>query len=227
MIGITSFSREGYAKYGHNFLKSIDHWPGKIIVYLESPIDFEHPKLEKRDFFSIPNASIFLENIESEPKLRGMVDGKYNYNFDVWKFCRKMFCQFDAFKEGGKMFWLDGDVELLKPISEEYLSDMFHGEHLIVYGREGFYTETGVVGFDTDHPKFPEFQSRYVATLQKGIFYTLKGWHDCYCLDWARQGEGFDLTKGWTKHDSLDVVPKSDLGKYLIHRKGKRKDNIK
>jgi hypothetical protein len=227
MIGVTSFSREGYEKYGHNFLKSIDHWPGKIIAYLESPIDFEHPKLEKRDFFSIPDASVFLENIGTDERFKGIINGQYDYNFDVWKFCRKMFCQFDAFKEGGKVFWLDGDTEIIKPISEKYLENIFKGQHLVVFGREGFYSETGFVGFDVDHPDFEEFEQRYISSLQNGIFYTLKGWHDCYCLDWARDGKGHDLTKGWKKGDSLHVIPKSDLGKYLIHRKGKRKKEIK
>lgn len=227
MIGITSFSKEGFDEYGHNFLKSIDNWPGKIIVYLESPIDFEHPKLEKRNFFAIEGASNFLSNIESEPKLRGRVDGGYNYNFDVWKFCRKMFCQFDAFKEGGKVFWLDGDTEITKPIPKKFLEDLFDGQHLVLFGREGFYTETGFVGFDTDHIDFTLFVRRYIQTLKNGTFYTLEGWHDCYCLDWAREGKGRDLTKGWAKGDDLHVIPKSDLGQYLIHRKGKRKKEIK
>ena len=227
MIGITSFSREGYEQYGKNFLKSIDHWPGKIIVYLESPIDFEHPKLEKRDFFSIDGASIFLENIGGDPRFKGMFDGIYNYNFDVWKFCRKMFCQFDAFKEGGKVFWLDGDTEIVKPISEKFLTKLFDKKHLVIFGRDGFYTESGFVGFDTDHHDFAEFERRYISTLKNGIFYTLRGWHDCYCLDWARDGKGNNLTKDWKKGDDLHVIPKSELGKYLIHRKGKRKKEIK
>jgi hypothetical protein len=161
------------------------------------------------------------------PKTKGMIGKDYNYNYDIWKFCRKMFAQFDAFKSGGKVFWLDGDTEFTKDISEDYLEKMFDDEPLVLFGREGFYCETGFVGFDTEHKDFAGILERYIDTLQKGIAFSLKGWHDCYCLDYAREGKGKDLTKGWKPGDSLHVVPKSDLGKYLIHRKGNRKDEIK
>ena len=231
MIGVTSFSREGYEQYGKNFLESIDNWPGKIIVYLESPIDFEHHKLEKRDFFDIPNASRFLTNIEQIPESKGMVGGGYNYNFDVNKFCRKMFCQFDAFKEGGKVFWLDADIEFIKEVSEEFLEDLFDGNPLAYLGREGMYTESGFLGFDTEHENFPGFEERYVATLQQGIFMKLPGWHDCYCFDWAKQNLGNDIVTGWEiknkmSLEELDVIEKSPLKDVLVHRKGKRKNEI-
>lgn len=227
MIGITSFSKEGYDQYGLNFLESIDNWPGKIICYLESPIKFEHPKLEKRDFFDVPDVSAFLSNIENHPNCKGMVNGRYDYNFNLWKFCRKMFCQFDAFNEGGKMFWLDADLELIKPIPEKWLEDMFDDEHLIFLGRKDFYSEAGFVGFDTDHMAFDRFKERYIDTLKKGIIFNLKQWHDCAAFDYAREAMGKDLSPFWVKgKDDLHVFPKTILNQYMVHRKGAMKNEI-
>lgn len=227
MIGITSFSAEGYERYGKHFLKFIDNFPGKIIAYLESPIDFEHEKLEKRNFFEIEGVGPFLTNIKSVPICHGDTDQGYNYNFDLWKFCRKMFCQFDAFKEGGKVIWLDADLELSHPIPAEKFDDWFDGKHLFFLGRDGFYTETGIVGFDTEHPDFEEFKERYIDTLRKGRVFTFDyGWHDCYCFDYARKGKGNNLTSWWKKGDTLHIMPKTELSQYMVHRKGNRKDEI-
>jgi len=227
MIGVTSFSAEGYKKYGHHFLKFIDNWPGKIILYLEEPIDFEHEKLEKRDFFGIVGVNSFLENIKDIPKAHGMGGPFYNYNFDLNKFCRKMFCQFDAFKEGGKIYWLDADLEFKKQIPEDLLINLFKDRSLVFMGREGLYTECGVVGFDTEHEEFEIFEKRYKATLQKGLVFGLKkGWHDCYCFDWAKGRMGNNLTPNWKKGESLDVLSKTKLGKYMVHHKGNRKNKL-
>lgn len=224
MIGITSFSKEGYSRYGKKFLESIDNWPGEIIAYLEEDIDFDHPKLIKKDLLSIPELKTFLNYIDGKPEPRGYVNGVYDYNFDLWKFCRKMFAQFDAFNEKGKVFWIDADCILKAPLPEKFLKNLFEGEALCFLGREGFYTECGFVGFDLNHPDFEEFKNRYIATLQRGIVFTLKGWHDCYCFDWARDGKGKNLTDDWRMGDPLHVFPNSVLGEYIVHNKGNRKD---
>lgn len=230
MIGITSFSQSGYETYGKQFLSTIDNWPGKIICYLESPIDFEHEKLEKRNLFDVEHITAFLTYLKNFPKAHGKTDKGYNYNFDVWKFCRKMFAQFDAFKEGGKMYWLDADCIITKPVPLDFLEDLFHGEPLVFLGREGFYTETGIVGFDTDHIEFEDFILNYKETLQKGVVFKLKQWHDCACFDYAREGNGQNLTDWWDIAKALkggleylEVLSKSPLGEYFIHKKGNKK----
>lgn len=225
MIGVSTFAAT--APYKDHFLKQIDNWPGKIILYLEAPIDFEHEKLEKRNFFQIPGVTQFLTNIKQVPQAMGIMEnGVYNYNFDLWKFCRKMFCQFDAFKEGGKVFWLDADLELKKPIPEEFLEALFQGSPLTYLGREGFYTETGFVGFDTTHDDFTDFEERYINILKTGGVFKLKGWHDCYCFDYAKQDLGRNLTPHWKKGDDLNVIKNSPLKDYFFHHKGNRKQQI-
>jgi hypothetical protein len=92
-------------------------------------------------------------------------------------------------------------------------------------GRKGqmAYTETGWLGFNTKHEKFPEFRSKYLSYFTSGkIFSQLKGWHDCIAFDYARQGiEGRNLTPDG--HGVGDVMGTSKLAKYMIHLKGSRK----
>lgn len=238
MIAVTTFSKSGYGKYAKKTLESAcKFWPTKIIVYLESPIDFEHEKVEKRNFFDIEGVMNFYQNIKHVPICHGRTPQGYNYNYDLWKFSRKMFAQWDVMKDyKGKVIWLDADCYIRKEISEKWLEDLFDGQCLAYLGRDGFYTETGFVGFDTEHPDFDKFLNVYIAMLQRGLVFQLKRWHDCEMFDVSRRElntSGNDLSpffrmpnNGNLTLNDLDVFSKSILSEYIVHKKGgKKKSN--
>ena len=230
MIAVTCFSQKGYEETGRRSLQSfVENWPIKIIAYYEElEPDFKHPNIEYRPFYLIPGVVGFLDYLMSVPQSNGVViqNGKerYNYNYDIWKFCRKMFAQYDVLeKEKGKVFWVDNDVITKKPVPKEFLENLFENEALVFLGRDGFHTETGFVGFDTKHEDFPKFFERYVKVLKQGIIFSLKRWHDCEAFDWAREGKGKDLSPFWKKKDPLSVWNKTVLKEYMDHFKGNRK----
>lgn len=213
-----------------------ENWPSKIIVYVESPIDFQHEKVEIRNFFDIEGVMNFYQNIKRVPICHGVIkDGSYNYNYDLWKFSRKVFAQWDVLKEHkGKVFWLDADSYIRKPVPIEFLESLFDGKCLSYLGREGIYTETGFVGFNTEHHDFKKFLNAYIGILRHGLAFKLRRWHDCEIFDVARKEtktSGNDLSpffkipknKKMTLED-LDVFSRSVLGEYILHFKGKRKD---
>ncbi len=227
MIAVTTFSKEGYKTYGRNMLESfVKHWPCDIVVYYEDEMpDFEHEKILYLRFFDITHVVTFYNYIRDNPAARGIFEDGYDYNFDVWKFSRKMFCQFQAIaNHKGKVFWLDADTITHKDVPEEFLEDLFDDRCLVYLGREGFYTETGFVGFDTEHEDIEPFLDKYVDTLKKGLIFTLERWHDCQAFDYAREGiSGVNLSDWWKQGKALDVLTKTVLAEYLIHNKGDRK----
>jgi len=231
VIAVTCFSEKGYEETGKKMLETfVENWPCKIIAYYEGKLpDFRHEKIIYRPFFSIPGVLGFLDFLVNcgDPRINGVViqNGKevYNYNYDIWKFCKKMFAQFDAFEEGGVVFWVDADVVTKKKIPEEFLENLFDDEALVFLGRQGFHTETGFVGFDTEHEDFDEFFERYKDSLRRGIIFTLPRWHDCEAFDWAREGKGKDLSPFWRDGDPLGVWEKTILYDYMVHFKGQRK----
>lgn len=225
MIGVTSFSEEGYEQYGKHFLETVHYFPGKVLVYTEVPMGLSNDQVEEKNLFDIPGIYPFMQNIKDVPKARGLLETGYNYNFDLWKFCRKMFCQFDNFTEG-KVFWLDADLRIKKPIPGKWLDNLLSGEPLVFLGRKDFHTETGFVGFDTNHSDFNKFAQRYVSTLQNGKIFELDRWHDCEAFDWARMGMGNDLSPFWMIGDDLHVFPKTVLDEYITHYKGPLKNDI-
>src|SRR4030066_14336 len=145
LIAVTTFSHSGYEAYGREMLKSaINNWPFSIVCYIESDIDLNDAKLEKRNFFDIEGVMGFYQNIKNVPICHGRTKDGYNYNYDLWKFSRKMFAQWDVLKEyKGKVFWLDADSFIRKPIPEEFLVSLFDDKGLTYLGREGVYTKTG------------------------------------------------------------------------------------
>jgi len=240
MVVVTCFSQKGYEETGRKSLQTfVENWPCKIIAYYEEKEpDFKHPNIEYRPFFLIPGVVGFLEYLMSIPQANGVVtqNGKerYNYNYDIWKFCRKMFAQYDVLgSEKGKVFWLDNDVITKKPVPEEFLEELFYdyseddrreySEALVYLGRKGFHSETGFVGFDTEHKDFPKFLDRYIKVLKQGIIFSLPRWHDCEAFDWAREGKGKDLSPFWKQGDPLGVWNKTVLNEYMDHFKGQRK----
>lgn len=235
MLAVTTFSKSGYENYARQMIDSvIEHWPTKLIVYTEFPLEIDSDKAEVRDFFSIPGTQQFYQYLREVPAAHGKVNNGYNYNYDAWKFTRKVFAQYDVLKDADeKVFWLDADIEVKKPVPEAFLEGVFNGKALSYLGRSGFYTETGFIGFDPQKEGFKAFLDAYITCLRKGILFTLKRWHDCEAFDWAmtQSGVSGNNLSPWFNIEpnqkidmaELDVFSKSVLGEYMFHHKGPRK----
>ena len=240
MIAVTTFSKTGYETYAKSMLESVvENWPTRIVVYVEKPIDIEDEKIEIRSFFDIEGVMNFYQNIKNTPLCHGIVgSGKYNYNYDVWRFSRKMFAQWDVLKDYiGKVFWLDADSIIRKPVTDDWLIKLFDGKGLSYLGREGVYTETGFIGFDTENEKFQDFLKYYIGFIRHGWFKDHKRWHDCAAFDFAMEKSGisgnnlspfFKIPKNRVMSlADLDVVKRSVLGEFFFHAKGAKKKGAK
>lgn len=225
MIAITSFSPKGYEVYGKKFLESAaDYWPTKIVAYVEEPMQ-DDDQVSYKLLSEVYGLSAFLEYCNSNPVFRGCVGQGYNYNFDAAKFANKAFAQFDAQKYTGKVFWLDADLVFKKPVTTEFLEDLFDNHTICALQRPGMYTESGFLGFDTDRGDFKTFLTEYINVYRKGKLFQLRGWHDCYALDYAIERSGVlvkNLSPDFPKN-GINVMPHSVLGEYVIHNKGDRK----
>ena len=226
MIAVTSFSPEGYKIYGEACLKTLNRWPCKFIVYYEQKPDFESPNIEYRYLYDIEGIRAFLEHLRSVDGSSGYMEGRYDYRFDANRFCRKVFCMDTVFDEDWEVFWLDADTLTTKPIPEEFLRNLIKNDPFCYLGRSNFCSETGFLGFNTDHKDFKTFRSNYLPTYTSGRFMNLKTWEDAVVFDHARKGlRGNDLNH--TALQGIDHVwPYTVLGQYMEHLKGGRKGTI-
>lgn len=223
MLAVTSFSPNGYEQYGRKCLESyVKHWPCKIMVWYEERPDFEHELVEYRDIREIESLNRFLEKLKSVPDSDGIINGRYNYNFDAKKFCKKVFVQEASFDLSEKVFWLDSDTVTNFDIPAGFLNGLVESLPFAYLGRSKTYTETGFLGFNVQHKDFKTFRENYVTAYTKGrIFTQRKAWHDCIAFDMARGSiKGNDLNKD-TPFQGLDHCwPHTVLGKYITHNKG-------
>lgn len=240
---ITSFSKQGYEKYGKKFLETyVKHWDHPITVYYEEKPDFEHDLVEYKDLYLVPGLSNFLMATKDLPVCKGVIGDKYNYRYDVWKFCRKSFAQIDAAQYEGPLIWLDADiithsdVKVEKFISEVYPRDIDYYNpdekpYMGYLGRPNWHSCASFVVWDTSHPMHKEFMSAYFNLYMTAQILLLPEWHDSYVLDFLRNhlkvpsyniAEGLELGEG-----PVNVLPNTVLGKYMDHLKGHRKNSGK
>lgn len=231
---ITSFTEEGYQKYGKSFLETFkEYWPDNvnIVVYYEG----DDPRPGWHFIEEVDGLVDWMDAISKFPMMRGLIgDGQYEIQVDAGM-ARKMFMQiYAATTYGGKVFWVDADVITHAKVPTDFLDSVLPDDKLCCFlGREGWtfpdYTESGFLGFNTEHPLTASFFGAYKTIFTSGLIFRLNGWHDCYGFDAARnsfkaQRDAFinlsaHLKPDSTNHPFVNCV----LGKYMDHKKGNRK----
>ncbi len=232
---VTSFTEKGYNLYGKNFIESFKrHWKGvNLVVY------YEGDKLLEPDWHYIDEVeglSDWMDSISKFPMMSGdMGDGTYNIQLDA-RMVRKPFIQAHACNTyGGKVFWVDADVFTFADVPETFLDDVLPDDKFCCHlGRDGWefpdYTESGFLGFNTEHPLYQSFFGAYMAVFKSGLVFTFDSWHDCYGFDAARHHfKAPEQFVNLAAHIKPDVTNhpfvNSVLGQYMDHRKGPRKQS--
>ena len=243
---ITSFNAEGYRRYGKDFVDSwLESWSPSIrlVVYYEGESDdFDMvPGVSWRPIEEVEFLKDYMESLKF-PIMHGIVGSGYDINFDA-RMGRKTFMQvYAARKYGGKVFWIDADVVTKKHVPERFLDDCLPDDALCCFlGRDGWYfTESGFIGFNANHPLSSKFFKNYVHVFIVGSIFAQSpqfdeqgnyrggGWHDCIAFDAIRSimGNGpefVNLAKD-VPFRHMHPFQMSAPGKYMEHYKGNRKD---
>ena len=234
---LTSFGQRGYAEYGVRFLQTFqNHWPKEVqlLIYHEG-----QPKLGGYDLLvDVPSCQAFLarhqfnlmvQGKERSPGHRWKLDcvkKGYNFRYDAYKFCRKIFAIEHAASVvgSGKLFWVDADVVTFENIPLSFLEKMLPDNVCTSYlGRSGgYHSECGFVGYSLDHPRCHAFIKTFAALYRDDTFLNLEEWHDSWVYDWIRRQTGvpgYDISASVSGH----VFINSPLGQYMDHLKGDRK----
>ena len=237
---ITSFNEAGYERYGRKFIDTwLEYWPPSIhlIVYYEGE-KFDFTKgMSWRPIEEVEFLMDFMSSLQF-PIQHGIVGSQYDIWFDA-RMARKTFMQVHTMRKlGGKVFWIDADSVSTNHVPEGFLDECLPEEALACYlGRDGWYhTESGFIGFNSNHPKAREFMKNYVHTFISGTFhanfmFNRPCWHDCGAFDAIRHvmgnGEEFVNLAKDIPQGHMHPLQLSAPGKYLNHLKGDRKDTGK
>jgi hypothetical protein len=143
-----------------------------------------------------------------------------NYLFDAQRFCHKVYAMLDAFESRHRyVVWIDADTVFKRRLGQKFLINLLSGKMCAYLGRQGSYTETGFLVFDTHHSDFSEFKKRLRDLYDKRYLFMLDYWIDCLAIDAAMLGlSGNNLTPGAT--GMVNVFTQSPISDYIDHDKG-------
>ena len=219
---VTSFSQDGYNLYGEKFLLSfLAHSDEPITVYYEqTPPALKDERIIYKNLFDVPGCINFLDVASRVPAFRGEVNGKVNYRYNVFRFCRKSFAQIDAAQYDDKLFWIDSDVEITgTPVIPD-----FDGHFMMYLGRPKWHSCASFIGWDNTHEQAKEFWSVYYQLYLSGQVFILPEWHDSFILDEMRRGLGLkakNLAEKYTFDGPFNVF--DHVFSWGHHKKGNLK----
>lgn len=211
---VTSFSQEGYKLYGKKFLESyVKHVDAPIMVYFETreKPDFTHRNVNYIPLSKIAGIMNYLQSMSVFPMMKGILGDKRLYQYDVYKFCRKMFAQCDAATRSTDIVcWIDADVVIEKDLPIEWVEDLFSEREdglspfCCVMRRPSFHLCASFVAWDVTHEQSLPFWNAYFDMMISGRFLLLPEWHDSFILESILDGMELDVN---------DIAGIHELGK--------------
>lgn len=237
---VTSFSPDGYKLYGRQFIETFRrHWPDdvELVVYHEG-VGGRVPGATCVDLLETEPCRSFLKRHAGSKIVSGHEQRRgdkwkssaqragYNFRFDAYKFCRKVFALVDASRERtGKLFWIDADVQTHAPVDIDVIDALLpEGISLCYLDRPGYHSECGVVGYNLDAPGTREFIDAFEAMFADDLFFEYTEWHDSFLFD-RLVDELKPAVRTIPQKNRAHPVETSVLGRYMRHFKGKRKDS--
>jgi len=168
---------------------------------------------------------------------------KGSYLFDSVRFANKVFCVTHAIKtsvekEYDYVIWLDADTYTFRPMPRDFLESLLPTNTMLTYlGRQnpkvndgGKYPECGFVGYNLKNPYMQQFAHEWEELYKTDKIFELLEWHDSYVFwhlskiykeKYNVQMNDIGYWKGVKGHH---VFINSELGLYMDHFKGKRKN---
>jgi hypothetical protein len=241
---VTSCSLAGWNKYGLKCLEGIgQYWPKQIQYHIVS----EEPSLIplqdlKRvrawrnidltiwSIYSYLDAQKFYDRHMNNHAARGLnsSNGRYDFRKDAWRFSKKVFsiALIASMYPYGRLIWMDADTITLKEMPYELLTRLPPDGYDMAYldrSKIRYHSECGFIGYNLNRPTTMNFITAFSELYASDRVFSLKEWHDSWVFDWLRanlKSEGYQIP--YTDH--RHPFNFSELGQYLDHLKGRRKD---
>jgi len=245
---VTSFNQAGLEQYGQRMIDTFEQfWPADVdlIVCAENCTPrTTRPNTRIVNLLEAsPDLRAFIKRHENNPKAHGK-DGppggfhpKKQFKWDAVRFCYKVFSKSVAADmiESGWMIWIDADTVTHAPIPPNWLPCVCPHDSMISYlGRgEKYHSECGWVAYNLEKGECRQFVRDFVNMYNSDSIFNYGEWHDSYIWDiLRRQFQGrckFHNLNPFAQSDAKAGHPfiNSELGKYMDHLKGARKESGK
>lgn len=207
---VTTFSKDGYVKYGEYFIRCFDmFWPKEfnLLVYIEGdnklPImtEISNDRIKILDLLvESDGCREFLKRNKDKLEFQGKkkldnhywkpiaLQENYNYRYDAYKFCRKVFSIEAALGiASDRLFWIDADTVTFKKIPVSVFNLLLPADKACSFlGRKRYYSECGLIGYNLKKPKAVALIDAVAESYDKEYFKRYREWHDSYVWDQLR-----------------------------------------
>lgn len=220
---VTTAHKAGLEQYGQRWLDARHYWPkGTEFHWYTEGYELPPQKQDgivRKDFAELPDFSAW------KGKHASYVPP--NWEFNVVGYAHKVFAATDALYEyDGIGVWCDADCVAYRKIPEGLIEKYVDDALVACYLRPGLWTETGLWVMDCRNPAAQSFFDVWRAIYLEGVYKELPAWHDCMTFDATlRRFKGQIKVYNLSGRFANDQHPqaKSELGGYLDHCKGNRK----
>jgi hypothetical protein len=241
---VTTFNAPGLKQYGQRMVDAFEQlWPADVdlIVCAENcdPV-ISRANTRVLDLLGLDHQlQAFVDRHRNNPQAHGQAgparafDPTKSFKWDAVRFCYKIYSikLASSYINHGWLIWLDADTVTHSPVQQSDLEKLCPADSMISYlGRgENYHSECGWVGYNLDYPKTQNFINDLVAMYDQDRIFDFPEWHDSYVWDVVRKqyqnnNKFYNLTHtlpkpGRAGHPFIN----SDLGKFMDHMKGNRK----
>ena len=220
----------------------IDQWPQQVEKLFYPDDITQQIVAPNTNYYSLlneqPEFSTFKTRAGSDAEVKEKMNVSKNaYEYDVVRFAHKVFSVLDAAEKctTDQLIWLDADTVTYKPITMEWLNHIApeHSFTTFIGRPKKGYSECGFVSYNISSPYAKEFFTRWRSYYSNDLYKSLNAYTDCHTYDAVRikmkeeqKIQDNDLNDGrflgyrGSKHPFVN----SELGDYMDHLKGERKD---
>jgi len=203
---------------------------------------FKFREKYKNDPVAIGKLQEIPGGVRRSPRLEtegGLDAKKESYLWNAVKFSFKVSCVTHAVKtytDYDYVIWLDDDTYTFRDVPLDFLKNICPKDTLVTYlGRENDrgsnkYPECGLVGYNMNHELAQNFVLDWEGLYKSSKIFELLEWHDSYVFwhmtkeyrkNYNAKVHDIGYKKGVKGHH---VFVNSELGHYIDHFKGDRKD---
>ena len=240
---VTTFNQKGLDEYARRFINSFAiNMPIQLMAYAE---DCTPEPTNNVEWFDLakesPELVAFKTKWANEPKANGDVtndpvrskrrDAGKGFKWDAVRFSHKIYSILAAAKrtDADVLIWMDADTVCHSPMPIEFLDTFIPEDKDICFlGRKDKFSECGFYSMNLRSNAVQVFLKRFqwmYDDAENGIFQQDE-WHDSFIFDIVRRHtvlNELDWSSNLITGEGHPFI-NTDLGKYLDHLKGKRKE---
>lgn len=225
---------DAWERYGKTFAESFARfWPHNVDLTMVSDKPLELPRGEVKHLVDIVGVKSFRTRWKDVPYANGFkkgvkVDARgYSWRHDAVKWMPQALAPMAvlySMHDGDIFVWMDADTETVADVPKGWVQDLLGVCDVACLQRPGAHSEIGFYAMRiNDRTRFA--LERFCNFYRTDAVFKLAEWHSAFAFDLAIEDIPGLRVRNLNPHGHKGHCwPKTELSRFLVHKKGKLKD---